>query len=615
MSDHPLANGLAVETGVLVRPNALWKGKWWLQAEDSEGAGWTTLAGGVDLEPAEVWWLPDTPERLRYVSTSERKEAGPPSDVQHASLTLELSTQMVAANEQVAFGLQFWGDSFQDVPATLHVSREAGDAIGWLQPDCDGCLSSTRGAGFSVDSLADLSIGGGWIAAYGEPVEASLFASAGVTASTWDGPAEVPVASVRAEILETGAVMAWGDLHAHSNLSADGCEQPEDGCSDRDLGQSFFVNAAEAGLDFAAMTEHAEYGVYTSAAGESVDIWLAQHTALQAAPDGFYGFLGFEWTSEPWASTDDRDTGAPAQILGGHKTVIFQDPAICQEVRVAATDDLEPLSRGQAVYQPSDGGVASTPAELEASLLAVSCGSGELRALTFFHHTATAWPQATDFDLDANMPGELDRLIEVYSEHGAFECADPIAGSGCEFGVSDAYVPAGSVQNALSKGYRVGFVANTDSHDGLAGSVSDGPSYSREEDGELVKHGTQGGLTGVFVSAELSRSAIFDGLMARHTVATSGPRPRVVALAQGADGDAYLPGELLPNEAWPIIVRAEVDGADTIWVVGVGGTEAEVDGDQIELEVAQQTALWLRARLTDGDVEHRVWVSPWFSQR
>jgi hypothetical protein len=67
-----------------------------------------------------------------------------------------------------------------------------------------------------------------------------------------------------------------------------------------------------------------------------------------------------------------------------------------------------------------------------------------------------------------------------------------------------------SVQYALARGHRLGFIAGTDTHFGLPGHGSHGINEGR-------------GLAAVYAK-ELTRTAIFDALRDRHCYATTGDR-------------------------------------------------------------------------------------------
>lgn len=149
------------------------------------------------------------------------------------------------------------------------------------------------------------------------------------------------------------------------------------------------------------------------------------------------------------------------------------------------------------------------------------------------------------------------------------------------------------------------------------------------EEGEARLQFDAGGLTGVLLddasSGPPTVDDLFDALAARHTIATSGPRPALRVAAIGADGLRYLPGEVLPADALPAALDLD-PGADpegytlvSVSQVGPGGallarlppgaTLPSWDPDP-----GDWTYLRLEYQAADG-TEERVWVSPWFAAR
>ena len=76
-----------------------------------------------------------------------------------------------------------------------------------------------------------------------------------------DGGHSWLLAQATTTVVELGRNIAWGDFHNHTNLSWDGCEDPDDFCTPRGEtpGLDVFMQAEEAGLDFAALTDHGEW--------------------------------------------------------------------------------------------------------------------------------------------------------------------------------------------------------------------------------------------------------------------------------------------------------------------------------------------------------------------
>ena len=449
--------------------------------------------------------------------------------------------------------------------------------------------------------------------------------------ATWTEPAVLQLVALvdgdeaaNVPILALGREVVWGDLHAHSNLSHDGCEEVDEDCADREAyaGAGFFDEARERGLDFAALTDHAEYATYHpdgDPLSEGIDIWQAQQDLVQAADDpDFVPLLGYEWTlAKPMEVDED------GHFEGGHKTIILGEPTACAEYRIAAPHETGvhekasgsgPIAIGRD--DELDGGVPHALWEL---LDAAKESCGEQPVMGFAHHPAWSLPQATDFTRDINIPdGRYEWLVEVLSEHGSSECADPGA-EGCDWWpkTNAEYRTQGAVQTALQQGYRLGFVAGTDSHDARPGSVEDDPSCTamfEDEDGDDIPetprcHDWHGALTGALVD-ELGREQLFEAFQARRTVITSGPMAAVRA-SMVVDGRLYAPGDQVPPGTASIRAWAPLEG--TVQLLAASG-EVVAEGEQAleaDLAVADGEVFYVRVRV-DGEPEERLWASPWF---
>jgi len=105
---------------------------------------------------------------------------------------------------------------------------------------------------------------------------------------------------------------------------------------------------------------------------------------------------------------------------------------------------------------------------------------------------------------------KYERLIEICQNRGSFE-TDTV-GDEVSFGGFGS-----SVRDALARGLRLGFVGGTDNHRGRPGSP-----LSNQSGLDARAHVT-GGITGV-LCRELTRDAVWDGLMARRCYATTSVR-------------------------------------------------------------------------------------------
>jgi hypothetical protein len=108
--------------------------------------------------------------------------------------------------------------------------------------------------------------------------------------------------------------------------------------------------------------------------------------------------------------------------------------------------------------------------------------------LTIPHHSKYCTP--TDWTLRND---KMQRLVEICSQWGISESGG-----------------SHSVQHALSKGHRLGFIGGTDTHFGQPGHGAHGVNEGR-------------GLAAVYAH-KLTREAIFDALRERHCYATTGDR-------------------------------------------------------------------------------------------
>ena len=177
-------------------------------------------------------------------------------------------------------------------------------------------------------------------------------------------------------------------------------------------------------------------------------------------------------------------------------------------------------------------------------------------------------PHAPKFHgINWNRPHRPDRqrMVEICSTWGI-----------SEEGGEGAYQ---SVRQALDMGYRFGFTGGTDNHVAEPGN----PDF--------------GGITGLYVE-KLTREAVFDALMARHSFATSGPR-----MTLRFDGKNCMMGDeiALPASAQPgfsgraltcgRIARLEIIcNGETVHSVTPEHTDDAVFEWEDELTVEQRTA-------------------------
>ncbi|MFP4028171.1 MAG: CehA/McbA family metallohydrolase [Candidatus Brocadiia bacterium] len=211
-------------------------------------------------------------------------------------------------------------------------------------------------------------------------------------------------------------------------------------------------------------------------------------------------------------------------------------------------------------------------------------------------------PHAPKFHgINWNRPHRPDRqrLVEICSHWGISEKG----GSGHHK----------SVRHALDMGYQFGFTGGTDNHNAEPGNPD------------------LGGITGIFARG-LTREAVFDALMARHTFATSGPRMALrFDCGKAMMGDEIgLPGGTRPRFTGraltcDVIARLEIiRNGKIVHTVGADDTD-DVDFDWQDKKTVNEVALprklsgkpiayyYLRVTTVNGDYG---WSSPiWIKQR
>jgi hypothetical protein len=269
----------------------------------------------------------------------------------------------------------------------------------------------------------------------------------------------------------------------------------------------FTYGRSAAGLDFMALTDHVEEWT----GGE----WNEHRREVESHhdPRRFVTILAYEaGFDRPW----------------GHHNVYFAD------------DD-----------GPVVGADGSTLPELWGRLQPG-------RMFTIPHHTGVAFsapgqgPAETDHRPNPDWSVDdpiMRRLIEIYSAHGQCEAYDPehdLSYENTQFTFSYSQPGPHYAWDAWTAGLRLGVVASSDDHHGQPGR------------GEY-------GLTGVWAE-DLTREALFTGLLARQTFATTGARMIVdmSLLDRSKDG-----------------MRADRGNADTVaFALSVNGT-AELERVQL----------------------------------
>ena len=301
-----------------------------------------------------------------------------------------------------------------------------------------------------------------------------------------------------AEILG-GHDVYFGELHCHTGISADGGSGDLGNCDGVGCGDfaAYFDTARyDAGLDFAAITDH-----ITGTRAMTEQGWADSLALVETSNDPAGGFVALMGGEIDFYLADESDFG--------HKNVLFFGAD--QEYAGSLLADFEDAAR------PADcASVWDQARDLSASF-------GPL--LFIPHHPASVRPSATDWTCH---DPEIAPVVEIYSGQGnsrAMPDVDPYdpIWSGTE--------EEGTVNEALAAyGHTLGFVGGTDFHDTLPGMIC------HEDAHESLPYA--GGLTGIVLEqgTPFNRMAIHDALAARHTFATSGPKVPVILGALGAFG-------------------------------------------------------------------------------
>lgn len=248
----------------------------------------------------------------------------------------------------------------------------------------------------------------------------------------------------------------WGMIHGHTEIS--------DGTGTLD--QYFHQLRYETALDFGAPADHDHLW-------ETPDeLWQAACDAVKRwnAPGSFTAFLGYEWAK--WRKNGDGDRN------------------------VYYAEDDRPLYR-------SDDGEYPSPPDLFRALRE----HGET-AMVIPHHPGHG---GNFCDWKDHSP-EHERLVEIFQVRGSYECPAEDGNPAPERDSRTAPFLGGYVSRALALGWRVGFTAGGDDHDGQWGT-----EYRFE------KHGYKQGLMCV-LAGDCTRKALFEGMRARRVVATTGAR-------------------------------------------------------------------------------------------
>lgn len=364
----------------------------------------------------------------------------------------------------------------------------------------------------------------------------------------------------------------WGDIHGHSNVCDGGIRSPEE----------YFTWARDVlALDFCALTTH-DFGIALS---DPETQWPKLETVVNRfdRPNSFVTFVAWEASH----------IGLPAGWSVGHKNLLFKE-------------DQAPFINGSSYGTHRVRVDYRSYNELIKHLQHLDC-------LVIPHHS-----------LNPVLPGGLgtnwnefwsdhERIAEIYSLWGSSESMDTP-------GRTVDAVEGTSVLTALMRGYRLGFTAGSDTHDGR-------PANRCEPWGT----GASAGLTAVFAPC-LTREAVYDALWQRRCYGTTGARIILFASIEGTPMGQTRSVSVTDSATHQRIVRIQVVGTseiDRVEVIRNGQlvhTFADLDTNHIEetwtdcaplpmIALADEEGqrfvfYYVRVHQKDG---HRAWSSPtWF---
>lgn len=248
----------------------------------------------------------------------------------------------------------------------------------------------------------------------------------------------------------------WGDIHSQTIFS-DGIRCPDElYCFARD----------EAFLDIFALADHSD------ALMGAIWDYMVRAANLYDKPGRFATLVGFEWTASDI----------------GHRNVYFpgEDGPVVSHTRPDG-DTLE-------------------------KLFAIARREG---ALLIPHHSANA---VMGVKWDRGYEPEHERLVEVYSIWGNSE-RPAHAGNPRPIRVLNGEKDGQHVVDALDMGYRLGFVAGGDIHDGRPGDEL----HALQSRPEQYKYLWRQGIMGVWMP-RLTRQALWEALWSRRCYATTNVR-------------------------------------------------------------------------------------------
>ena len=203
------------------------------------------------------------------------------------------------------------------------------------------------------------------------------------------------------------------------------------------------------------------------------------------------------------------------------------------------------------------------------------------------HHPAADWGMvsaATDWSFHDD---QVERLAEIYSRHAPYEDFE----SRSKYTKNIKKFPRRSVQDALARGYRMGFTAGSDSHQ--------------------MEHGVEGGIVAIYTPTH-DRAGIWDAMYDRRTYGTTGARILLFFKAEGQP----MGSEIKVPEGKPVQFEISVLGTKTVKVELLKNNQViqtwEPGSDACDVTWAdndRSASDYYYVRVTQPD-EHMAWSSP-----
>lgn len=354
----------------------------------------------------------------------------------------------------------------------------------------------------------------------------------------------------------------WAEIHGHSVLSDGGSRSAE---------EYYGYGRDVAFLDVCALTDH-DFGLAMKGSRR----W---EMAIEAArkfyrPGRFVTLVGWENTHIGLGMGYRKGDAIAPERLRGHKNVYYRE-------------DDGPLFNSSPYY----GDLVERHFESVEELWDLL---GDRKALAIPHHSSYG---GAGTNWDFHNP-RYERLVEIYSKWGNSE----YVGAPRNTRKQEA---GRTVQDALARGYRLGFTAGSDTHDARPGNPHPEPGLCEPS-----------GLTAI-LAPELTREAIWDALHERRCYATTGARIYLDFTLSGCEMGAEARIEFPPK------LKVEVGGTsaiDRIEVIRDNLTVHMVQGsgdvEAFEWEDAEAARgshyYYIRVTQSDGEIawSSPIWVEP-----